>query len=106
MNELVGVGDFNRDGHVDLIARHGATGDLWLYPGTGTGFGARVRIGTAWNGMRDLVGVGDFDRDGYNDVLAVETATGKLFRYPELGTSLGSRVQVGAGWITDMRPLL
>jgi len=82
MSELTGVGDFNRDGHVDLLARTTATGDLWLYPGTGTSLGARGHIGTGWNTMRDLVGVGDFDRDGFTEVIAVDGATGKLFRYP------------------------
>jgi hypothetical protein len=111
MTELVGVGNFNRDGqgHVDVMARHSATGDLWLYPGTGgtgTGFSARVRIGTVWNSMRDLAGVGDFDRDGFDDLIAVETATGKLFRYPGSGTSLGPRLQVGSGWTADLKPLL
>jgi hypothetical protein len=111
MTELVGVGNFNRDGqgHVDVMARHSATGDLWLYPGTGgtgTGFSARVRIGTVWNSMRDLAGVGDFDRDGFNDLIAVETATGKLFRYPGRGTSFGPRLQVGSGWTADLKPLL
>jgi len=106
MSELTGVGDFNRDGHVDLLARTTATGDLWLYPGTGTSLGAQARIGTGWNTMRDLVGVGDFDRDGFTDIIAVESATGRLFRYPGRGTSLGTRLLVGSGWTTGLTPLL
>ena len=106
MSELTGVGDFNRDGHLDLVARTTASGDLWLYPGTGTGIGARTRISTGWTTMRDLTGVGDFDRDGFNDLIAVESATGKLFRYPGRGTSFGTRLLVGSGWTTALAPLL
>jgi hypothetical protein len=116
MDELVGIGDFTRGGHADLIARDRANGDLWLYPGTGDGLPYRVRIGTGWNSMRDLVSIGDFNQDGTNDLLAVERATGKLFLYPGVGTKLflypgvGTsfpiRVQVGSGWTTNYTPLL
>src|SRR5664279_3001620 len=106
MDELVGIGDFTRDGHADLIARDRANGDLWLYPGTGDGLPYRVRIGTGRNSMRDLVGIGDFNHDGTNDLLAVESATGKLFLYPGVGTSFPVRVQVGSGWTTNYTPLL
>jgi hypothetical protein len=105
MSELAGVGDFNRDGHVDLLARNTATGDVWLYKGTGKALGARVRVATRWGTLRDVTGVGDFDRDGFTDVIAVESATGKLFRYPGRGTSFGPRLSVGGGW-TVLQPLL
>ena len=106
MDDLVGIGDFTRDGHADLIARDRANGDLWLYPGTGGGLPYRVRIGTGWNSMRDLVSIGDFNHDGTYDLLAVESATGKLFLYPGVGTSFPIRVQVGSGWTTNYRPVL
>ena len=87
--------------------RHNATGTLWLYPSTGTGFGPRRKIGGGgWNSVRDLVGIGDFDRDGFTDLFAVQSATGKLFMYPGRGTSLGSPLQVATGWTTNYRPLL
>ena len=38
-----GLGDWNGDGHADVVARNNTTGDLWLYPGSGGGgFGVRV----------------------------------------------------------------
>ena len=105
MTELVGLGDFTRDGRVDLAARSTATGELWLYRGTSAVLGARSRIGTGWTGMRDLAGVGDFDRDGFTDLMAIKTATGELFRYPGRGGSLGPAIRVGGGWTTT-QPLL
>jgi hypothetical protein len=49
MTAIVGVGDFNGDGHPDLVGRD-AAGDLWLYPGNGAGgFRAAVKIGRGWN---------------------------------------------------------
>jgi murein DD-endopeptidase MepM/ murein hydrolase activator NlpD len=52
MDALVGVGDLDSDGHVDLLARDGATGVLWRYPGNGRGgWNPRVRIGPGWRVM-------------------------------------------------------
>lgn len=54
-NKLVGLGDLDFDGKVDLVGRD-ASGALWFYAGTGTTNGApfkdRVKVGTGWNGMR------------------------------------------------------
>jgi hypothetical protein len=105
MAELTGVGDFNRDGFVDLVARQTSNGNLYLYPGRGLGFSPRVLIGAGWGGLRDVTGVGDFDRDGFTDVLAVQTSTGKLFRYLGNGAALTSPTQIGSGW-GSQRPLL
>ena len=34
MNVITRNGDFNRDGHADVIARESAASALWLYRGT------------------------------------------------------------------------
>ncbi|MFG3319618.1 FG-GAP-like repeat-containing protein [Streptomyces sp. NPDC048171] len=89
MNTLVGMGDTNGDGHPDLYARQAATGQLWLYPGTGSGgLGARKLIGTGgWNSMAHLVAVGDVNGSDTPDLVAVTndsyTRDGSLY---------------GAGW--------
>ena len=36
-NAIIRIGDLDRDGHEDVVARQSANGDLWFHPGTGTG---------------------------------------------------------------------
>lgn len=105
MSELAGVGDFDRDGYPDMIARLTSTGALCFYPGRSGGFGARRQIGTGWNSMRDLVGVGDFNRDGSLDLAAVNVSSNILYVYPGDGTMLLPRVQVATGF-SGRTPLL
>ncbi len=98
MSTITRLGDFDRDGHEDVIAQN-KTGVLWLYRGTGHGFMSRVRIGASgWNAMREVTPVGDLSGDGYPDLLAVQTSTGALYLYPGRGTSFGARQLLGFGW--------
>ena len=62
---LLGPGDFNSDGMVDVLARD-PSGYLWLYRGNGTGHFSSppLRVGTGWNGMTAIVGPGDVNGDG------------------------------------------
>jgi hypothetical protein len=101
------VGDLDREGHADLIARQPSTGDLelWTNPG-GAGAGvAPRRIGTGWNVMDLIAPAGDIDMDGVPDLMAREAATGTLWIYPM--TSAGGfkprRVlATGMGGLTDI----
>ena len=46
-----GLADYDRDGHQDMILRHDASGDGWLYPGDsrrGYSSTQRVKIGNGW----------------------------------------------------------
>jgi hypothetical protein len=98
MSELAGIGDLNRDGTVDLVARRTSDGVLFLYGGTATGLLPRAQIGTGWTAMRDLIGTGDFDRDGYPDLAAVQKSTGTLFLYRGRAGGVGSRIQLATGF--------
>jgi len=99
MGELAGVGDFDRNGHPDFVARVTATGVLNFYRGLATGFTGR-QVGTGWQSLRDLVGVGDFDRDGFNDLAAVRTSDGALLLYRGNGVRFTNSVPIGAGFGT------
>jgi hypothetical protein len=103
MNELT-LGDFNKSGHDSLIAVEKSTGNLYIYPGTGTingdnTFGSRIQIGTGWGGMTNLTAI---NLGGTEGLLAIEKSTGNLYFYPGTGTistnTLGARIQVGTGW--------
>ncbi|WP_256793253.1 VCBS repeat-containing protein [Terrabacter sp. Ter38] len=90
MREVTAVGDFTRDGKPDLVAVQANTGDLYLYPGRGTGLEKRRIIGHGgWNGMDELIGIGDPNADGYADLIARQRSTGELWLYP--GTSTATR---------------
>jgi histidinol phosphatase-like enzyme len=92
------LNDFTGDGKTDLIARD-ASGQLWLYPGTGTGdWSKRIDLGGGWNVMSTIVSAGDFNGDGKADVIARDTS-GELWLYPGTGTGDWSRRQnMGGGW--------
>jgi hypothetical protein len=97
MNAIVRIGDLNRDGREDVVARQ-TNGDLWLYPGTGSGLGARKKIATKWSGYREITAVGDFNRDGYPDLVAASGSN--LYLFPgKSGAALGARVLLSKpGW--------
>jgi hypothetical protein len=98
MSELAGVGDFDRNGVTDLIARLTSTGTLYLYSGRAGGFAPRLGVGSSWGGMRDLVGVGDFDRDGYTDLAATVASTGAVLLYAGTGTGFRAPTQLATGF--------
>ena len=94
-------GDFNGDGHPDIIARKASDGTLWLYPGNGTGsFLAQSEISTSnWNQFSAIFSSGDFNGDGHPDIIARKASDGTLWLYPGNGTgSFLAHRQIGTGW--------
>ncbi|MFF2658413.1 LamG-like jellyroll fold domain-containing protein [Kitasatospora sp. NPDC058032] len=101
------------DGRKDLLAVDPATGTLYAYPITagGSSLGARVAVGSGWNGLREAIG-GDFNHDGRGD-LAVINTSGHLLLYPGTGNAVlgastfNSPVDLGGGWdgLRDLAPV-
>ncbi len=74
--QVLTVGDFNRDGHKDVITRSASTGDLLLRAGNGAdGFAEPVLAGSGFGSVADLRAVGDVTGDGVPDLAG--TPSGK-----------------------------
>lgn len=68
-NAVFNAGDWDRDGHGDMIFRT-KKGALFLRPGDGTGtFGDRVRLARGFGKVRLLAAVGDMTGDGWPDLM-------------------------------------
>jgi hypothetical protein len=69
-NLILNVGDWNSDGHIDVMTRNGNSGDLVLRPGNGLGLlGNPVVVAKDFNGVRMLSAVGDVTGDGFPDLM-------------------------------------
>jgi hypothetical protein len=85
-NALLNAGDWDRDGHGDIIYRT-PDGQLVLRRGDGTGhFAGPVVIGTGFSGVGLLAAVGDMTGDGWPDLMG-QPAGGAFRIYPGNGLS-------------------
>ncbi|HEX6918230.1 MAG TPA: FG-GAP-like repeat-containing protein [Phycicoccus sp.] len=100
-SHIFSPGDWDGDGHNDLLAIVKSTGELRLYRGNGAGgfLGQRV-ISTGWQRYDGLMMTGDFDGNGLPDFLARNTVTGDLRLYRGNGSGgFQSTIRVGGGWL-------
>lgn len=89
---LLNVGDWDRDGKGDVIAR-GADGSLNLYRGNGAGeLNPPSVIGRGFGGIT-FAPAGDVTGDGFPDLLGTP-ASGKLMVYAGTGTGVAAGQQV------------
>ncbi|MEV8533904.1 VCBS repeat-containing protein [Streptomyces sp. NPDC051211] len=95
-DQLVGVGDLDRDGKGDLLGRD-RNGDLYSYKGTGSAaapFAARKLVGGGWNTYSKLIGEGDWHpSDGRDDVLVLTADKGRAYEYKSHGNGVFSERQ-------------
>ncbi|MFF0476464.1 transglycosylase family protein [Streptomyces sp. NPDC004284] len=99
MSPIIGVGDINKTGVADFVAR-GSDGHLYTYMGIGDGsFSGRTDLGGGWNQYDMVIGAGDINKTGVPDLLARDKTTGHLYSY--MGTGDGKfsgRTDLGGGW--------
>jgi hypothetical protein len=90
----VGAGDFDGDGHTDLVWENTSSGERYLWLMNGTTYLSSVDLGSvalSWH----IAGTGDFNGDGQPDILWENTSTGDRFVWLMTGTSFSSGVSLG-----------
>ncbi|GAA3350300.1 hypothetical protein GCM10020358_75660 [Amorphoplanes nipponensis] len=99
MNAIERIGDLNRDGYPDVVARVRSTGYLYFYPGRSNGtLGSRTLLSKSFKAMREITAIGDLTRDGYPDLVAAQTSNHNLYLYPGAkGAKLGARRLIAKG---------
>lgn len=100
MDQIALPGDFDGDGHPDVLARRSADGALMLYRGDGKGgWRGSTKVGHGWNVMDTIFSPGDFDGDGRPDIIARRSDDASLVLYRGNGGGgwRGSK-QIGHGW--------
>jgi hypothetical protein len=98
------AGDWDGDGHADVLARTAGTGNVWLYPGLGDGrLGPRRRLWRGWTDRRDLVVLGDLTGDELPDLLARDP-DGSIHVYPSDGAGGKQKRRLARGklFATDL----
>jgi hypothetical protein len=96
--QLDQVYDLDSTGTSDIVALRKSDSDVFFYPGTGTGLGARVQIGNDWKGANLFSTAGDVTGDGFGDLL-VRYSSGQLFiAVGNSGGFVSEWIEVGPGW--------
>jgi autotransporter-associated beta strand protein len=76
--QAIGTGDFNGDGHSDILLQNTSSGQavIWEMDGTNVIGGGDVSLnaGPSWK----AIGTGDFNDDGHSDILFQNTSSGQV----------------------------
>jgi hypothetical protein len=104
VNRVLNAGDWNRDGHGDVIYRR-TNGYLYLRLGNGKGkFPAERRLSTGFRKVQLLAAVGDVTGDGWPDLMG-QPAGSSMRIYPGAGVSPLSAGYVAAGKVAATRQI-
>jgi len=95
---ITGVGDFDGDGHRDLLTVTEA-GELWLYPTDGDlGWLTPKQLASGWSDKTAVFSAGDFNGDGFQDIMSRD-ADGFLWLHPgRVDGVIADAVRIGNGW--------
>lgn len=115
-NLVLNVGDWNHDGHGDVMTRSASTGNMTFRAGNGRrSFAAPVLAGKGWGSVRLIAAVGDITGDGLPDLMG-QPRNASMRIYPGDGktsfrrsyvthSSIAANGQIGAGlWNSDGSP--
>ncbi len=85
VDRVMNAGDWDRDGHSDIIGRHRGNGALYIWTGHGDGTFDGVRLLARSFGRIDLLAaVGDVTGDGWPDLMG-QPRGGPMKIYPGIG---------------------
>jgi hypothetical protein len=79
--QVVGTGDFDGDLEADILWRHAATGENYIYFMAGKTIKSEGYIRTVADPKWQVAGIGDFDGDGKDDILWHNAVTGESYIY-------------------------
>jgi hypothetical protein len=97
---IVGTGDFNQDGNVDILWRNYVSGDNGIWNMKGTAHD-NITLEKQTDLNQRIVGTGDFNGDGKIDILWRNAVTGTNSIWLMNGTSISSKVNVDS--VTDLK---
>jgi hypothetical protein len=104
-DKILAVGDWDRDGHSDVVTRQGKRGNLVLWRGNGHGRLARAAVlGSGFASVSRLTAVGDMTGDGFPDLIG-QPRNGVLTIYPGKGLAGFKKSYPVYGSITDGTPI-
>jgi hypothetical protein len=104
-DKILVVGDWDGDGHGDVVTRQGTHGNLVLWRGNGRGQLTRAGVlGTGFGSVSRLTAVGDMTGDGYPDLIG-QPRGGVLTLYPGKGLAGFGKSYPVYGAVTHGTPI-